>query len=173
MDKKAKKTVEKVTPKERDSLLAGFLPFLAKGKFVNVATCSNERMPNVAPKLIAKTDKNVIYLIDYVIGKTYSNLKDNPRVSLSFIDDRTLTGYQMNGSVDILESGEEFEKFIEEFQKIKTDFTVERILLNVRTGEKAAPLDFSMPDKFAILKVKVIEIVEIGSSGSLRSKLAF
>ncbi|MFH0941185.1 MAG: pyridoxamine 5'-phosphate oxidase family protein [Candidatus Omnitrophota bacterium] len=173
MDKKAKRTVEKVTPKERDSLLVGFLPFLAKGKFVNVATCSNERMPNVAPKLIAKTEKNIIYLIDYVIGKTYSNLKENPRASLSFINDRTLTGYQMNGSVDVLESGEEFEKFIEEFQKIKTDFTVERILLNVRIGEKATPLDLSMPDQFAILKVKVIEIVEIGSSGSLRSKLAF
>ena len=173
MDKKAKRTVEKVTPKERDSLLVGFLPFLAKGKFVNVATCSNERMPNVAPKLIAKTEKNIIYLIDYVIGKTYSNLKENPRASLSFINDRTLTGYQMNGSVDVLESGEEFEKFIEEFQKIKTDFTVERILLNVRIGEKAASSDLSMPDQFAILKVKVIEIVEIGSSGSLRSKLAF
>ncbi|OIO35243.1 MAG: hypothetical protein AUJ74_07315 [Candidatus Omnitrophica bacterium CG1_02_44_16] len=172
MDRKSKKIVEKVTLKERDSLLVGFLPFLAKGKFVNVATCSDERMPNVAPKLIAKTEKNIIYLIDYVIGKTYSNLKENPRVSLSFINDRTLTGYQMNGSVDILEFGEEFEKFIEEFQKIKTDFTVERILLNVRTGEKAIPLDLSLPDQFAILKVKVIEIVEIGSSGSLKSRLA-
>jgi len=172
MDRKSKKIVEKVTLKERDSLLVGFLPFLAKGKFVNVATCSDERMPNVAPKLIAKTEKNIIYLIDYVIGKTYSNLKENPRVSLSFINDRTLTGYQMNGSVDILEFGEEFEKFIEEFHKIKTDFTVERILLNVRTGEKAIPLDLSLPDQFAILKVKVIEIVEIGSSGSLKSRLA-
>ncbi len=172
MDRKSKKIVEKVTLKERDSLLVGFLPFLAKGKFVNVATCSDERMPNVAPKLIAKTEKNIIYLIDYVIGKTYSNLKENPRVSLSFINDRTLTGYQMNGSVDILEFGEEFERFIEEFQKIKTDFTVERILLNVRTGEKAIPLDLSLPDQFAILKVKVIEIVEIGSSGSLKSRLA-
>ncbi len=173
MDKKVKRIVEKVTLKERDNLLAGFLPFLSKGKFVNVATCSNERMPNVAPKLIAKTEKNIIYIIDYVIGKTYSNLKENPRVSLSFINERTLTGYQMNGSVDVIESGEEFNVFIEEFQKIKTDFTVERILLNVRTGEKATPLDLSMPDKFAILKVKVIEIVEIGSSGNLRSKLAF
>ena len=78
MDRKSKKIVEKVTLKERDSLLVGFLPFLAKGKFVNVATCSDERMPNVAPKLIAKTEKNIIYLIDYVIGKTYSNLKENP-----------------------------------------------------------------------------------------------
>lgn len=173
MDKKSKRTVEKVTLAERDNMLAGFLPFISQGKFVNVATCSNERMPNVAPKLIAKTDRNIIYIIDYVIGKTYSNLKENPRASLSFIDDRTLTGYQMNGSVDILESGEEFEKFIEEFQKIKTDFTVERILLNVRTGEKSTPLDISLPDKFAILKVKVVEIVEICSSGSLKSKLAF
>ena len=171
MDKK-KRIIEKISPKERENLLANFFPFLSQGKFVNVATCSLERMPNVAPKLIAKAEKNVVYLIDYVIGQTYTNLKVNPRVSVSFFNDRTLTGYQLNGAVDILEKGEEFDKFYEEFQNIKTNFTVERILLNVRTGEKASPQEFALPEKFIILKVKVIEIVEISSSGGLKSKLA-
>jgi len=171
MDKK-KKIIEKLSVTEKENLLKNFLPFLSKGRFVNVATCSLERMPNVAPKLVARIEKNIIYIIDYVLGKTYLNLKENPRVSVSFIDEKTLTGYQLNGTVDILEEGEEFEKFSDEFQSIKTSFTVERILLNIRSGEKASPLEFGLPEKFLILKIKIIEIVEISSSGNLKSKLA-
>jgi hypothetical protein len=171
MDKK-KRTVEKISTQEKENLLKNFLPFLSQGRFINVASCSLERMPSVAPKLIAKTHKNIIYLIDYIYGRTYSNLKTNPRVSVSFFDDRTFTGYQLNGSVEILEDGEEFERLSEEFQAIKTNLTVEHILFNIRSGEKAKPLEFSLPKKFAILKLKIVEIIEISSSGSLKSKLA-
>lgn len=170
MDKK-KRIIEECTPQEKESILANFMPFLSKGKFVNIATCNLERMPSVAPKLIGKTEKNSIYLIDYVMGKTYSNIKQNPRVSLSFINDRTLTGYQFNGTAIIIEEGEEFDKLTDEFQRIKTNFTVERILLDVRKGKKTSPsVEFSLPKKFIILKVKVFEIVEISSSGGLKSK---
>ncbi len=169
---KRKKSIEKITPAEQERILKNLLTFLSKGKFVNVATCSLERMPNVAPKLVAKVEKNIIYLVDYVMGRSYSNLKENPRVSLSFIDNRRLTGYQLNGSVDILEKGEEFQKLAEEFQEIKTNLTVERILLNMRTGKKEEPIEFFLPEKFLILKVKVIEVVEIASSGGLKSKIS-
>ncbi|MDD5019404.1 MAG: pyridoxamine 5'-phosphate oxidase family protein [Candidatus Omnitrophica bacterium] len=167
-----KKIYEPITPEEKKNFLQNYMPFLSKGKFVDVATCNEERMPNVAPKLIAKVEHNVIYLVDYVMGTTYSNLKTNPRVSLSFVDERSLTGYQLNGAVTIVGSGEEFDRLAEEFQQIKTNFTVERILYNVRTGEKASPLDIVLPEKFVILKAKVFEIVEISSTGGLKSKFA-
>ncbi len=169
---KREKQIEKVTPEEKDRLLEDLVPFLAPGKFVNVATCSLEKMPNVAPKLVIKTEKNIIYFIDYVIGRTFLNLKENPRISLSFIDQRTLTGYQLNGSVDIIDKGVELENFVEDFQKIKTSFTVERILYNLRSAEKASALEFALPERFAVLKAKVIEIVEISSSGGLKSRFA-
>ncbi len=170
--KKGEKEIEKITPEEKDRILQDLVPFLSPGKFINVATCSLERMPNVAPKLVVKTEKNVIYFIDYVIGRTFINLKVNPRISISFIDQRTLTGYQLNGTVDIIDHSPELESFVEDFQKIKTGFTVERILFNLRSGEKASALEFALPEKFAVLKVKVIEIVEISSSGVLKSKFA-
>jgi len=138
---------------------------------MGVGTCSLERMPNVAPKLVGKIEKNIIYLIDYVIGNTCVNLKENPRVSLSFIDDKTLTGYQLNGTVALIDKGEEFDMLMKDFQQIKTDFTVERILLTLRKGEKTSPTELALPEKFVIIKVKVIEIVEISSSGGLKSKV--
>jgi len=168
----ATKIIERVSSEERKKLLDKFLPFLSRGKFVNVATCSLERMPNVAPKLVIKTEENTIYLVDYVLGRTYTNLRENPRVSLSLVNDKMFTGYQLNGTGEILEKGPEVKKFIEEFQNLKTELTVERILLNVRTGEKGMAAELALPERFAILKIKVIEIVEITSSGRLRAKLA-
>ena len=170
---KRKKIIEQVSVEERKDLLENYLSFLSKGKFVNVATCNLERMPNVAPKPIAKTKDNIIYIFDYVIGTTYANLKENPRASISFIDDKTLTGYQLNGPVVILDKGPEFDVLSEEFQQMKTDFTVERILLNLRTGKKRSPAELALPKEFVILKIKVIEIVEISTSGGLKSKVAF
>jgi predicted pyridoxine 5'-phosphate oxidase superfamily flavin-nucleotide-binding protein len=167
-----KKVYEKLASDEQGDLLKTFLPFLSRGKFINVATCNLERMPNVAPKLIAKAAKNFVFVIDYVLGTTFANLRENPRISLSFIDDRTLTGYQLNGTATVLEKGDEFDELAEEFQQIKTNFTVERILYNVRTGEKASPIELNLPEKFAIIKIRVIEIVEISSSGNLKSKFA-
>lgn len=167
-----KKIYQNISPEEKSDLLKEYLPFLSRGKFVNVATCNKERMPNVAPKLIAKVDKNIIYLVDYVIGMTYANLRTNPRVSLSFVDERTLTGYQLNGTVKVIASGLEFKALSEEFQQIKTSFTVERILYHVRAGEKTSDSHIHMPEKFVILKVRVFEIVEISSTGVLKSKIA-
>jgi cysteine-rich repeat protein len=37
----------------------------------------------------------------------WENIKMNPRVSLSFMDNDALLGYQLNGSVEIIDSGEE------------------------------------------------------------------
>ncbi|MFH1691325.1 MAG: pyridoxamine 5'-phosphate oxidase family protein [Candidatus Omnitrophota bacterium] len=170
--KRNERQIEMITSEEKDRILQDLVPFLSPGKFINVATCSLERMPNVAPKLVVKTEKNIIYFIDYIIGRTFINLKENPRISISFIDQRTLTGYQLNGTVDIIDRGSELEGFVEDFQKIKTGFTVERILFNLRSGGKTSALEFFLPEKFAVLKVKVIEIVEISSSGGLKSKFA-
>lgn len=164
--------IEKITSQEREKILSDFFNFLSSGSFINLATCSMQRMPNVAPKLVAKVEKNVIYLIDYVMGRSYSNLKENPRVSISFVDTKSFTGYQLNGVADIIEEGPEFLSLSEEFQKIKTNLTVERILLNIRTGEKGSALEFSLPEQFVILKIKIIEIVEIASSGGIKSKIA-
>lgn len=167
-----KKIIEKMSQSERDDFLSRLAPFLSQGKFVNVASCNMERMPNVAPKLVGKVDKNILYLIDYVVGRTYANLKANPRISISFIDDKSLTGYQLNGTADILEEGTEYDDLAREFQQIKTNFTVERILLNVRTGEKNAKGDIPLSEKFVIIRIKVIEVVEITSTGALRAKFA-
>ena len=66
---------------------------LKSRSFLNVATCDLENNPNLAPKLLLRVEKDVIYLGDYVIGRTFRNLKINPRVSLGFMDGENLIGF--------------------------------------------------------------------------------
>ena len=60
---------------------------LIKGlEFVELATADKAGKPNSAPKFFLKTNGKIVYLIDYSIGKTAENLKENSKVSLSFLD---------------------------------------------------------------------------------------
>ena len=62
-------------------------------EFIRVVSCDLEGRPNAAPKFLLKVETNYIYLVDYIIGRTFRNLNVNPRVSLSLFDNFTLMGY--------------------------------------------------------------------------------
>ncbi len=85
------------------------IEFLKTREFVSVATADFEGNPNAAPKFLLKVEGDFIYLIDYIIGRTWENISINPKVSLSFMDPETLFGYQINGTVDIINKGKVYE----------------------------------------------------------------
>lgn len=136
--------------------------------FVLVATANMDAKPNNAPKFLIKANKDFIYLADYVIGKTWENLKVNPRASISFIDFEHLTGYQVNGSVVLITSGKEFDEVIEEIKKREVSLAVKRIAEGVKRGKKHGHFDLSFPKHGVVFKMKIEEIVEISSSGKLQ-----
>ena len=156
-------------PKRRKPMIAKKINDLIKDDdFIAVATCDLEGNPNVAPKLFLKVENNHIYLIDYVIGKTFQNLVVNPKASLAVTDKDTLTGYQINGPVEILSEGDEYGKLVEEFQKKELGLSSRRIIEGVLRGESHASFEVAFPSKVVVFKVKISEVVEIRSSGELK-----
>lgn len=137
-------------------------------EFVYVATANPDGKPNAAPKFLVKVEQNFIYLIDYVSGKTWENIKVNPRASISFIDNETLTGYQVNGPVDLISSGPEFNEIIDEVQEKQLSLTVERIVKGVQRGKKHSNFEVALPENGVVLKMKMEEIVEISPTGKLQ-----
>jgi predicted pyridoxine 5'-phosphate oxidase superfamily flavin-nucleotide-binding protein len=141
---------------------------LQSREFINVATSDLKGQPNAAPKFFLKAEDKFIYLVDYIIGKTWENIKVNPHVSLSFMDTDSLIGYQINGSVQIINSGEEYEKILEELLERQIDLSTKRIIEGVTSGKVHKGFELGIPDKYVILKVKIEEAVEIGPSGILK-----
>jgi len=136
--------------------------------FVSVATCNLEARPNAAPKFILKLENNFIYLVYYSIGRTSQNLAVNPRVSISLMDNDTLMGYHLNGSVEVISKGQEYDVLVKDLSQKELELSTLRIIEGVTKGKPHERFELGLSEKFIIFKVKVEEIVEIASSGLLK-----
>jgi len=137
-------------------------------EFISVASCDLEGRPNAAPKFLLKVESDCIYLVDYIIGRTFRNLSVNPRVSLSFFDNNTLVGYQINGVVEVIDSGPEYLSALNDLQRKEIDLSATRIIDGVIKGRAHKAYEAAASKQFIVLKVKVQEIVQMQPSGTLR-----
>ncbi|MDD5115897.1 MAG: pyridoxamine 5'-phosphate oxidase family protein [Candidatus Omnitrophica bacterium] len=137
-------------------------------EFISMASCSLSGRPNAAPKFLLKVDKESLYLVDYIIGRTFSNIRENPRASLSFVDNNTLIGYQLNGGVEIIDSGPEYKNIMRELHDKQMDLSITRVIEGVTKGKAHKSYEVAIPEQFVIFKVRVEEVVEIRPSGTLK-----
>jgi predicted pyridoxine 5'-phosphate oxidase superfamily flavin-nucleotide-binding protein len=143
---------------------------LKNREFVSVATSDHDARPNAAPKFVLKVENHFVYLVDYSIGRTSRNLAVNPKISISFMDQDTLMGYQLNGPVEIINRGEEYASLVKELLQKELDLSTRRIIEGVTQGKSHEGFELSLSERFVIFKVKVEEIVEIASSGTLKTE---
>jgi len=141
---------------------------LTKREFISVATSDFSGRPNAAPKFFLKLEHGFVYLVDYTIGRTWENLKSNPRVSLSLMDTDSLYGYQINGSVEIIDKGEEYHKIMNELLQKEIDLSVKRITEAVVSGKVHESFEVAIPKRIIVFKVKIEEVAEIGPRGELK-----
>ena len=139
-------------------------------EFISVASCDLEARPNAAPKFLLKVEGDYIYLVDYIIGRTFRNLQVNPRVSLSFIDNNTLIGYQVNGKVEIINAGVEYREILKELQYKQIDLSAKRVVEGVVKGQSHKSFEVASPKQFVILKLKIEELTEIRPTGILKKE---
>ncbi len=132
---------------------------LKNREFISVASCDFEGRPNVAPKFLLKIEDGFIYLVDYVVGRTFENLKINPRVSLSVMDTDALKGYQINGSVEIIEKGQLYDSILNELKNKEISLATERVIKGVQRGQKHQSFEVAFPERIAIFKMKKEEAV--------------
>jgi len=137
-------------------------------EFVSVASCDLEGRPNAASKFLLRVEAKHIYLVDYIIGRTFRNVTVNPRVSISFFDTNTLMGYQINGRVQIIESGPEYQLALDELQRKEVDLSTTRIIDGVIKGQAHKAYEVGVSKQFVVLKVEVEETVQMHPSGTLR-----
>jgi predicted pyridoxine 5'-phosphate oxidase superfamily flavin-nucleotide-binding protein len=143
------------------------IELLEKREFVSVATATPDGEPNTAPKFFFRAKGDFMYLIDYVLGKTVTNLKENPRVSVSFMDVDSLEAYRLNGTAELIEEGKVFENVLKEWDKKLVKMTTDRVIDAVRTGKKRGHYELEMAEKFLVLKIKVESIIKIGRRGDI------
>ncbi len=135
--------------------------------FLSLATASKNAEPHAAPKILFKIEGEYFCLADHAIARTIENLRVNPRACLSFMDLENLEGYRMSGSAQLIESGPDFEKLLKELEKKLIQISADRVIEGMRTGKRHEHFELEMSKKMIFIKIKIEEIVRIGSQGDL------
>ena len=148
------------------------LDLLKHREFISIATCDLEGRPNAASKFILKIEGSFIFLVDYIFGKSYENLKINPRVSLSFANTESLKSYQINGSVELIEKGAVYENIAAELVQKEVSLSTDRIIKGVSSGKHHENFEVAIPEKFVIFKVKIEDTVEMPYGGGMKREKA-
>ena len=142
------------------------LSHLLKGReFVSLASADVKGKPNNAPKFLLKFEKPHIYLVDYSYGTTHDNLRANPQACLSFMDMENLEGYRIYGTVELIEKGPKFKAIAKEVERRLISLSTTRVIEGVRTGKKFAHYELEMPNRFVVIKFRIVELTKIGTRG--------
>ena len=140
---------------------------LEKREFVSIATVRQDGQPNSVPKFFFRGKGNFLYLLDYVVGKTISNLRENPKTSVSFMDLDTLEAYRLNGTAQIIEKGPVFDAVLKGWNEKLVQLSTDRVIEAVRTGKKRSYHEMEMTEHLAVIKVRIENVIKIGRRGDI------
>jgi len=88
------------------------------GKMAWVATASADGIPNSTPKgSVRVIDDLHLVFADLFSLKTRANLKENSKVAVTVVDEKSYRGYQLKGSAELLTAGPIFDQVAEELKK--------------------------------------------------------
>lgn len=144
------------------------LELLEKREFVSIATADRQGQPNSVPRFFFCAKGDSIYLIDHVVGKTVANIRENPLVSVSFMDQDALEGYRLNGTAKVLDQGKEYASLLKEWKNRVIKLSADRVIEAVRTGKKRGHYEVEISDKLSILKIRVDDVIQISRQGDIR-----
>lgn len=140
---------------------------LEKREFVSIATVGKDGQPNSVPKFLFRGKGSFIYLLDYVVGKTLVNLRENPKASVSFMDLDTLEAYRLNGTARIFEGGPVFDAVLKGWNEKLVQLSTDRVIEAVRTGKKRSHYEMEMTDHLAVIKIRIESVIKIGRRGDI------
>lgn len=140
---------------------------LEKREFVSIATVGPDGQPNSVPKFFYRGKGNFLYLLDYVVGKTISNLRENPKASVSFMDLDTLEAYRLNGTAKVMEKGPVFDAVLKGWNEKLVQLSTDRVIEAVRTGKRRNHYEMEMTEHLAVIKVRIETVIKIGRKGDI------
>jgi uncharacterized pyridoxamine 5'-phosphate oxidase family protein len=142
---------------------AGILQFFQNQGFVIVTTIDNDGTPHNSCKGIVRIGpRGSVYLLDLYNGRTYGNLKENPRISIVAVDEHRFTGYCLKGEARIVQKQRLGAGIISDWEKKITSRTTQRIIRNIHE-EKGHPRhpEVSLPKPKYLIVMDIKEIIDL------------
>lgn len=137
--------------------------FFQKQGFVVVSTIDRNGYAHSSCKGIVKINRiGRIYLLDLYRGKTYENLRQNPRISITAVDEHRFRGYCLKGKAKIIKRDKLKPQIIKAWEdKINSRIT-QRIIKSIHS-EKGHPRhpEVLLPKPEYMIVVEVGEVIDL------------
>ena len=138
--------------------------FFRKQHFVVVSTIDKaNRAPHNSCKGIVNISRDgTIYLLDLYKRKTYANLKENPHISITAVDEHRFKGWCLKGKARIAGGRKLKPAVIKAWEERIAGRIAHRLLKNIREekGHKRHP-ESQLPRPEYMIVIKVEEIVNL------------
>ncbi|MDD5561547.1 MAG: pyridoxamine 5'-phosphate oxidase family protein [Candidatus Omnitrophica bacterium] len=137
--------------------------FLRNQGFVIVASIDKNGFPHSSCKDIVKIEPaGKIYAIDAYCGMTAENIKHNPQVSVSAVDEHKFMGYCLKGRARVMTADAISQEFIRSWENNITSRLAKRLLHNLAQDKsRAHHPEASLPRPQHLIIVTVEEIVNL------------
>jgi len=131
--------------------------------FVIVSTIDKNGFAHCACKGIVKIEPcGRVYLLDVYRKKTFENLKINPRITITAVDEHKFSGYCLKGKMQMLPEGKIKDELVKAWEERITSRLTQRLLKNIHEerGHPHHP-EVLLPKPEYLIEMEVEEIVDL------------
>ena len=141
--------------------------FLERQGFVIVSSIDDSTaFPHTSCKGMIKVEGDKVYLMDLYRSDTYRNLKKNPLMSITAVNDHQYQGYCLKGRGEIVMKEKIAPDLLKKWQEKKTGRTTSRIIKNIRAEKRHdTHPEASFPEPSHLIIMEVEEIVDLARYG--------
>ena len=139
------------------------IQFFQTQNFVVVSTIDKNGSPHSSCKGIVKINKSgSIYLFDLYKEETFNNLKKNPRISITAVDEHKFKGFCLKGKARTIASDKLSLQIVKAWEDKIVDRISQRVLRNIR-GEKGHPRhpEALLPNPEYLIVMEVEDVVDL------------
>lgn len=137
--------------------------FFQNQSFAIVSTVDgNGRIHNSCKGIVKLESKGLVYLLDLYRQRTHENLKRNPHISITAVDEHKFTGYCLKGKAKIIPEEKIAPSLIRAWEERIAGRLTARVLRNIR-GEKGHSRhpEALLPEQEYMIAMKTEEIIDL------------
>jgi len=139
------------------------IQFFQNQGFTVITTIDKDSRPHNACKGIVKINKSgKVYLLDLYLQKTYENLRHNPHMSITAVDEHKFKGYCLKGRASLIAKEKLKPQIIKAWEDRITSRITQRVIKNMRE-EKGHPRhpEALFPKPAYMIVMEVEEVVDL------------
>ena len=146
-----------------EKLSEELVDFFQRQNFTIVTTIDEDGMPHNSCKGLVKIDtEGRAYLLDLYRARTYDNLKRNPRISITVVDEHEFSGYCLKGKAKIAKTTELEPGIIKAWEDRISSRITQRIIKNIqgKKGHTGQP-EALLPKPEYVISMEVEKVVDL------------